>query len=372
MATLRGEGVDRPPVNFYEIGGLTADPSDPDEFNVYSDPSWLPLLQLAEQETDVIRMRGAHGIRSGDNPRDEFFRVETYTEGGLRFTRRRLDVAGRTMTALERRDPDVNTAWCVEHLLKDVDDLKAYLQLPPEVFDYEPDVGPLEAADRDVGEKGIVMVDTSDPLCRAAELFPMSDYLIVAMTERKLFHRLLAKIAGPLYEFTEKVARDFPGHLWRICGPEYAGVPYLPPELFSQYVVEYDTPMVRSIQKYGGYARVHMHGHIRSSLPMIAEMSPDALDPIEPPPQGDVELWEVRERYGADMVLFGNLEACDIQNAAPDEFEALVAKALREGTAGQGRGFVLTPSACPCGRNITSQTMTNYETMVRLAKSFAG
>jgi len=32
MATLRGEPVDRPAVNFYEIGGFAIDPSDPDEF----------------------------------------------------------------------------------------------------------------------------------------------------------------------------------------------------------------------------------------------------------------------------------------------------------------------------------------------------
>ncbi len=57
MATLCGEPVDRPAVNFYEIGGFKDDPSYPDEFNIYNDPSWKPLLELAEQQTDLIRMR---------------------------------------------------------------------------------------------------------------------------------------------------------------------------------------------------------------------------------------------------------------------------------------------------------------------------
>ena len=47
MATLLGKPVDRPAVNFYEIGGFNIDPSDPDNFNVYNDPSWQPLLRLA-------------------------------------------------------------------------------------------------------------------------------------------------------------------------------------------------------------------------------------------------------------------------------------------------------------------------------------
>ena len=59
MATLRGEAVDRPAVSFYEIGGLRMDPTDPDPFNIYHDSSWQPLLELAEQETDLIRLRSA-------------------------------------------------------------------------------------------------------------------------------------------------------------------------------------------------------------------------------------------------------------------------------------------------------------------------
>ncbi|MCP4339482.1 MAG: hypothetical protein GY799_11485, partial [Desulfobulbaceae bacterium] len=52
LATLRGEPVDRPAVCFYEIGGIKMDPGDPDPFNIYNDPSWKPLLDLAEQQTD--------------------------------------------------------------------------------------------------------------------------------------------------------------------------------------------------------------------------------------------------------------------------------------------------------------------------------
>jgi len=57
MRTLRGEAVDRPAVSFYEIGGFEIDPHDPDDFNIYNDASWQPLLELAEEQTDLIRMR---------------------------------------------------------------------------------------------------------------------------------------------------------------------------------------------------------------------------------------------------------------------------------------------------------------------------
>ena len=99
-------------------------------------------------------------------------------------------------------------------------------------------------------------------------------------------------------------------------------------------------------------------------------MNTAAIDPIEPPPQGDVELSYVRRRYGKDLVLFGNIEFSDIENTEPAEFEKLVEKTLIEGTEGEGKGFVLMPSSAPICRKITPQVLANYETMLRLAANF--
>ena len=381
MATLRGEPVDRPAVNFYEIGGFKIDPSDPDEFNVYNDPSWQPLLQLAEEQTDLIRMRSSVRPRSHEvemsldrtraaKCRDEFFQTEKYMEDGRRFRRVRLKVGDRTMTSLTRRSPEVDTVWTIEHLLKSVDDLKAYLQLPDEVFAEQVSVANLVEEDKKLGDRGIVMVDTEDPICAAAYLFSMEDFTVVALTEQKLFHRLLEKLSGHIYTRTEETAKAFGGHLWRIYGPEYATEPYLPPHLFKEYVVRYTGPMVETIGKYGGFARIHCHGRIRAVLDYIIEMGAAAIDPIEPPPHGDVELEYVRREYGRELVLFGNIEIADVENMEPSEFEKVVEKTLKDGTIGEGKGFVLMPSSAPNGRKITPVMMANYQTMIRLTTGF--
>ena len=382
MATLRGEAVDRPAVNFYEVGGFAVDPSDTDEFNVYNDPSWRPLLQLAEEHSDLIRMRSpvrprghepslneVEGVDAG-GPRGEFFRTEKFVAGGCRFKRVTLSIAGRKMTSLTRRSPDLDTIWTLEHLLKSTDDLKAYLELPDEVFAEKIDVARLIDEDKKLGDRGIVMVDTEDPLCAAASLFSMEDFMVVALTEQKLLHRLLERLSRHIYTRTQVTAEAFAGHLWRIYGPEYATEPYLPPHLFDEYVVRYTGPTVEMIQKHGGFARIHCHGRIRAVLDYIVRMNPAAIDPIEPPPQGDVELSYVRNVYGRDLVLFGNIEFAAIENTEPAEFEKLVAKALKDGTKGSGKGFVLMPSSAPIGRKVTPRVLTNYETMVRLASNF--
>ncbi|MCL4203951.1 MAG: hypothetical protein KJ000_15730 [Pirellulaceae bacterium] len=377
MATLRGEPVDRPAVCLYEVGGFQVDPSNPDPYNIYNSPDWCPLLQLAEERTDIIRMMSPVRARSIDPTgsatgpvRQEFFQERSWEEDDCRFTRTTVTIAGRIMTQTTRRQRDLDTVWTTEPLLKDTDDLKAYLTIPDEAFAESLDVSPLEAEEARLGHRGIVMIDTEDPLCAAASLFRMEDYTVIALTEPALFHRLLEKMARRIHERTQQVSRLLPGRLWRIYGPEYASPPYLPPRLFDEYVVRYVEPMVRSIQASGGFARIHAHGRLRDVLDHIAGMAPDAIDPIEPPPQGDVELRYVRQRYGKQLVLFGNIEIADIESLPPARFEAKVRQALEEGTAGEGRGFVLMPSAAPYGRSITGTTLNNYETMVRLAETW--
>ncbi|NQU10769.1 hypothetical protein HQ590_08265 [bacterium] len=382
MATLRGDPVDRPAVNFYEIGGISRDPSvygtggaamdpnDPDPFNVYSDPSWRPLLELAENHTDLIRLRHPAAREPAGSPRGELFKVTEWADDQSRYSQTEIRVGGRTLTQLNRRDRDIATSWCLEHLLKSTDDVRAYLQLPPAVFVTEPDVSALLAEEPKLGERGIIMVDTADPICAVAPLFSMEEFTVFAFTETELCHRLLEQAAAPLYAFTEQVARAFPGHLWRIYGPEYAGEPFLPTRLFEEYVVRYTKPMIDILHRHGSYARVHSHGRIRNLLPHFLAMGADGLDPVEPPPQGDIELDVVRRECGQQLVLFGNLEVSEIETLEPDRFEQRVAAALRDGTTGPGRGFVLMPSSCPCGRTVTPRVLANYETMVRLTHQF--
>jgi hypothetical protein len=68
-------------------------------------------------------------------------------------------------------------------------------------------------------------------------------------------------------------------------------------------------------------------------------------------------------------VLFGNIEVSDIETLPTERFAEKVRTALREGTRGAGRGFVLMPSACPYGRKLPALTIRNYEKMVEISES---
>jgi hypothetical protein len=248
MATLRGESVDRPPVSFYEINGLDEDPDDDAPFNIYSHPSWGPLLDLAREKTDRIVMRGVAYSSVQPSPIESISETETFLRDGSRFVIRRVPIAGRTLISRTRQDPDVNTVWPLEHLLKDIDDLKAFLEVPLPPAEGAVDTTAVLQAEAALGDTGIAMIDTPDPMCLAASLFNMAEYTVIAMTEPALFHKLLEGFASSLLAKTAAVAQALPGRLWRIYGPEYASPPYLPPRLFREYVCRYVKPMIETIQ----------------------------------------------------------------------------------------------------------------------------
>ena len=229
MATLRGKPVDRPAVSFYELNGLDQNPDNPDPLNIYSHPSWRPLLELTQEKTDCIVMRGVAFKEIAPDPIAHLAHDETWQQDGSVFTRRTVVAGNRTLTMQTRRDRDIDTIWTTEHLLKDPDDLRAFLDLPPATAGGVVDAGPFLAAEAAIGDAGIVMIDTPDPLCLAALLFDMGEYTVTALTEQALFHQLLERFATTLLAVTAEVARRLPGRLWRIYGPEFAAAPYLPP-----------------------------------------------------------------------------------------------------------------------------------------------
>jgi uroporphyrinogen-III decarboxylase len=197
----------------------------------------------------------------------------------------------------------------------------------------------------------------------------MSIYTVIATQEPALFHRLLDRFASVLIPRSLAVAQALPGRLWRIYGPEYASPPYLRPRFFHEYVTLYDRQMVNAIQAHGGYARIHSHGRLRLILDEIAAIGGVGLDPIEPPPQGDMRLQDVRQKVGDQMVLFGNLEASDLENLDEDAFRMKIRQALAEGPG--GRGFVLMPSSCPYGRVLSTRALQNYHCMVQEVERYA-
>jgi uroporphyrinogen-III decarboxylase len=128
----------------------------------------------------------------------------------------------------------------------------------------------------------------------------------------------------------------------RFAGSEEATPPMMSPAYYRDLSAPYDRNLYDLVHQYDGIVHVHCHGRVRGILPWLLEMGVDVLDPMEPPPDGDVTLREARRVVGDQMTLIGGLEYRDFEMDSPDEIEAKTRDAMEQG--GRHR-FVVGASA---------------------------
>lgn len=98
---------------------------------------------------------------------------------------------------------------------------------------------------------------------------------------------------------------------------------------------------------------------------LVAETDVGMLNPLEPPPMGDIDLAEIKRTHGRRLAFMGNLHTTDVMlmgSAADVRRESL--KAIR--AAGEGGGFILS-TGDQCGRDTPD---ANLFAMVEVAREF--
>jgi hypothetical protein len=327
------------------------------------DASYRRVMDLIREKTDCLYMCGV-GVPNMRG-KDWDTKSEHWDEGAQHVTRRIVHAGGRTLTTVTSRSDDVMTVWKREHPVKDLDDLAAYLDLPWDPG--APDFTELKRAWTDLqGTRGLPLVSVGDPICELAEAFEFGNFMIHAIEETEAIEAALDRLHE---RYTEVLRRTLTGPVqnvvFRICGPEYATPPYLPPELFRRFVTRYDAQYVRMIREAGAFPRIHSHGKIGKVIDQIAEMAPDALDPLEPPPDGDISVDGLKKALGDRICLMGGIELKHLEHADGAVVEDLTRKTMTEGKPG-GR-FVIMPTAAPINLPLAPRTAENYERFIETA-----
>jgi len=357
LACLHGQTPDRVPISTYELVGY-----NPDNFE-NKHPSYAGLMALIREHTDCMYMTGV-GVANARADACSWETLQTYDDGDQHVTRRVLHAPGRDLTLTTSRSDDIMTTWTREHLCKNLDDLHAYLRIP-----WEPgqaDFSALNLAWQRLEDRhGLPMLDMGDPLCEVASLFDMEDFVVLAMTETDAFVAAMDQLHE---KYTETLRRVLTGPVkdcvFRIYGPEYATPPFLPPELFAKFVTRYDTLYGRMMRDAGVFPRIHCHGKIARVLEEIRKIDPVLLEPVEPPPDGDITIAQLKRQL-PDTVLCGGLELKYIETADAKFIDALVRDLIAQGKPG-GR-YIILPTAAPINIPLREKTAANYRQFIETA-----
>ena len=95
---------------------------------------------------------------------------------------------------------------------------------------------------------------------------------------------------------------------------------------------KYDLPFVQKAaeicKRYGVYSHLHVCGRSRKVVEMVAEETDvDVMEPLEELPGGDVDITEIKRRYGKKLCLKGNINTFEFMlRATPEQVEELSKK----------------------------------------------
>lgn len=240
-------------------------------------------------------------------------------------------------------EADVDTLWDIEPLIKEVADVEKLLSVPYR-FE-EPDLEFYFSQAERLGERGTPVCFVTSPMVMISHLMHFQTFFEWIAMERPLIDRLLNTIYGRVAERLQYVLEHGVGPVFRFGGSEQATPPMMSKRLFDQFILQYERPLWQMVHKAEKTAWVHCHGKVNTVIDDFVEGGVQMLDPVEPPPQGDIDIAEAKQRAAAGpMTLIGNIQYSDLCQRSTQEIEALVERAICEGGR---KHFILGPTEFP-------------------------
>lgn len=128
------------------------------------------------------------------------------------------------------------------------------------------------------------------------------------------------------------------------------------PDLFRRYGL----PTLKELTARAAVKKIpillHSCGRTRELVKICAEETDlSCINPLEPPPMGDIELADTKAAYGDRIALMGNLHTTDVMlRGTRDDVIAAARKAIED--AGQNGGFILS-TGDQCGRDTPDENL---------------
>ncbi len=348
LAAIEGRQPDRLPIATYNC--------HPFSFGSHrACEGYAPILE-AVRRTGAGMLCKIKCPRTGGLQAPEW--IETI-EGDTKVVTEILHTPAGDLRQVSRKPPD-QPGYTVEHFIKTDADIETYASVTTEEVRW--DVDGLLAHCREIGDAGLANVGYLDPMAQACRLFSQEDLLIRVGTDPEpvlhLIELACERIAGELKGLLAALKPTRAPLVFHTGGPELATPPLTPPSFFARAVTPHQSRLVAMIQEAGFAAVLHCHGRVKLVLAEILKCGYDALEPIEPPVQGDIDLPALREATDGRMCLIGHVQDQELHMLTPNDIRAHMAYIAR--TIGRGSRYIATPTCTPFQFPPTEKYVANY------------
>ncbi|RMF04193.1 MAG: hypothetical protein D6768_03840 [Chloroflexi bacterium] len=178
-----------------------------------------------------------------------------------------------------------------------------------EATEYELDADMLHHWVQQVGDDGLVMVNlTESPLKRLHWLAGPQNATLFIMDHPEEMKALADIHQKKVLAMLEKVVDNPDAELF--IATDNLDAMFYPPYFYNDYCRDFFVKAADIIHSRNKHLVVHACGRNKVLLPLVGETKIDCLEGITPPPMGDVELGEVRQKVGfADFTVNGGMDA---------------------------------------------------------------
>ena len=333
MAIFRGDIPDRPAVKVWGAGTRQ---------DACIHPAFEPVRDRAVDKTDLMRHAGSpfsiycgqHAerlIETCTEPTDSPDWVRQITvyhtpSGDLR----------QVFRASTRKKP----GYIAEYLLKEPGDIEKLLSMPYEPHPFSAD--DYRHVDAEVGDAGIAVFSLDHAMYALQRLIGSENFALWSLEAEETLLEAMQTFASRLDAHARAALAAGIRGVFGWVGPELCIPPLMSPAAFDKYVFALDEPLIDLIHQAGSHVWVHCHGRMKPVIERFAKMGVDVLNPIEPPPMGDITMSEAFALVGDAMGLEGNIETHDIMVGSPGE---LIEKIHATLETGRRRRLILCPSS---------------------------
>ena len=110
--------------------------------------------------------------------------------------------------------------------------------------------------------------------------------------------------------------------------------PFMSPAMFGEFITPYLRDIIAAIRSRGGYAIKHTDGNIMPIIDQLVSCRPHALHSLDPMAGVDIRL--VKEQYGDQVALCGNVHCAAMQTGTEQEVIDSAEYCLKYGKPGGG------------------------------------
>ncbi len=244
------------------------------------------------------------------------------------------------------------TLSCKASALTKYEDAYAYLELPVKgqgdldiLLEYEPlwssgdvDTSALRETKAAIADRGITCPWAQGVFNFAALYRKFEDLLMDPYQDEGFYRALMAHALEQNWSYLTVLLEsgaDAFAYGGNMAGGEVG------PAFFEQYVLEYETELIRRIHEAGGRVIWHNCGKSSSLWDLYPKVGMDCFESLALPPDGDTDLGEAKAELGPHMALSGGIDQKEFMlTASVAEVEQRVAEVLE--IMKPGGGYILS------------------------------